>query len=133
MTSVIGNKSVTPNTHPLTNTLLNFVSTPVGWRVYMGIHCRLREIMYNHIYISEAFDKEYIMHEILTSYIPILEREYTNYEKGKGRAVLPSAFTQEVKQETARMILAWLLAECAEIYKQSRLNSKFGNKARNWL
>jgi hypothetical protein len=33
-------------------------------------------------------------------------------------------FTDAVKQETAGIVLAFLLAECAEIYKQTRANQK---------
>ena len=115
MISII--RTVVKPKHPLTEALISFVSTPVGWRVYMGIHCRLREIIYDHVYVSEAFDKDYITQEILKSYVPILEREFVKYGKCEGRTVLSFAFTDAVKQETTRIVLTWLLAECVELYK----------------
>jgi hypothetical protein len=133
MTSIIGT-AVKPK-HPLTESLISFVSTPIGWRVYMGVHCRLRQVIYDHIYLYEGFDKQYFTKEVLKSYIPILEREYIKWQKGEGRTVSTSAFSDDVKQETAEVVLAWLLAECAEIYRQSRLNIKYSKKKKinNWL
>ena len=104
MTSIIETDAVKPK-HPFTDALIAFVSTPIGWRVYMGVHCKLRQIIYDHVYISEAFNKDYITKEILKSYIPILEQEYVKYEKGEGRTVSLSIFTQEIKEETAAIVL----------------------------
>jgi hypothetical protein len=110
MTSIIGT-TVKPK-HSLTQSLISFVSTPVGWHVYMGVHCKLRHIIYDHVYISEAFNKDYITKEILKSYIPILQ-EYIKYNKSEGRLVSKSVFTDDIKQETASLVLAWILRELA--------------------
>ena len=50
MISII--RTIVKPKHPLTEALISFVSTQVGWRVYMGIHCRLREIIYDYVYVA---------------------------------------------------------------------------------
>jgi hypothetical protein len=61
----------------------------------------------------------------------MLIREYTKYNKGEGRKVSMSAFTDAIRLETATMILTWILAECSELYKQSKI-SKW-KKIMSWL
>jgi hypothetical protein len=131
MTTVLQN--IDRPKHQLTESVVRFMQSEASYRVYMGVHCRMRSVIYGHVYLYEAFDKDYITQQILNSYVPILEREYIKHEKGEGRTVLPSAFTQDIKQETAEILLAWLLAESAEIYKQSRLNIKYKKKTMSWL
>jgi hypothetical protein len=88
MTSIIG--TVVKPKHPLTDALISFISTPVGYKVYLGIHCRLREVIYQHVYIyNEEFNKEYFAKEILKSYIPILERSSACLFDDVGRFVAP--------------------------------------------
>jgi hypothetical protein len=48
----------------------------------------------------------------------MLVREFIIYNKDEGRRISKNVFTDAIKQETAAMILAWLLREIAEIRRQ---------------
>ena len=61
----------------------------------------------------------------------MLIREYIKYNKSEGRLVSMSSFTDDIKQDTANLLLAWELKEIAELYKQARI-SKFKRNT-TWL
>jgi hypothetical protein len=133
MTSIIDNTALAASAaqqHHLSTALLDF-NSDAGWKTYLNPHCSLRDIFFRQIYIVESFDREAAIQEILKSYIPMLIREYIKYNKGEGRKIPASDFREEIKQETASMILAWLLAECAELYKQSKVSR--WKKTMSWL
>jgi hypothetical protein len=105
----------------------------------MGVHTSLRSALYKDAYIAESYNKDYYAKQIASNYLPVLEYEYIRTENGEGRAVdQSSAFTPEVEQELTDILLAFLLAECAEMYKQTRItqkNLKYSKKKKNnnWL
>lgn len=123
MTAVVNNSTAPPEV----SALLDFVGSGAGssWMIYMGPHINQRNLLFKRVYVTETFDREIAIQEILRSYVPMLIRENIKYNKGEGRRISKNIFTDAIKQETAEMILAWLLREIVQIRSQQ-------NKVNEW-